>query len=300
MNKTKMLTVLLALGMGVGFMAHPVRGGQSALASNRPAELVSWDLELADGVRARLKASVGEIVRLTAQDGSELAFQPFAAEEGTINIRVFRVSTSKALGREHFEPLETAELRLGSDWSSSQWAGLKMRIAPAAERAGDAEMSKVVGVPLSDLLIHWELTFASGRQAKMIAREGEVVRLKLVYGRSFGFVPVVRDAERGDISFRMFSIQKVKGVGEKLRFLETFDVQPGGEYFPEALGGSLVKVSSVRRVTPEDLEFYLKLGESEEVIDGCCVTCDGTKVCGCAVGMDCGDCCSGICCSREF
>ena len=297
MKKPKMLTVLLALAMSVGFMAQPARGSQPP---TRLAGVVSWDLELADGVRAKLKAQMGEIVRLTTRDGSELAFQPFVAEEGILNIRVFRVSTSKALGREHLEPLETAELRSGSDWFSTQWVGLKMRIAPATERTGSVEMPKVAGVPLSDLLIHWELTFASGRQTRMIAREGEIIRLKLADGRSFGFVPVVRDAAQGDISFRLFSIQKVKGVGEKLRYLEVFDVQPGGEHFPEALAGSLVKVSSVRRVTPEDLEAYYKLGEKDDVLDGCCVACDGTRVCGCSVSMDCGDCCVGICCGLEY
>ncbi|HTG34930.1 MAG TPA: hypothetical protein VLB76_18570 [Thermoanaerobaculia bacterium] len=298
MAKHRILFAVVMLVLGVVLTAGFVHAVDLQPNGESP-KLVTWELELSGGVKAKLTAASGELVRLTREDGSELAFIPEVVAGGPTRFRVFEV---RLVGKkESLRPVEMIEVRSGEEAYSQKISGLTMRLAQGATRSSRGEVPAKAELPSSDMLVRWDLTLPTGRVVALVSREGEMTRMKLQDGQFFGFVPAIR--EDGYVAFKVFSLSQVKGLGEVLHPMETFVVQPGADYFPRTLSSSLVKLAGVRKISPADREELNKLiKDTPDDITGrgCCVTCEGTKVCGCAVSMDCGDCCSAPCCFEAF
>lgn len=295
MTKSKRLIALVVLGLG---------SVAASVAAQEPArqepQVVRWQVELADGTRAKLMAQVGDTNRVTRPDGSSVAFSPFKDQQtGEVRLRVYEVVSKSGKG-------ETQRLIATVPLNEKAGGGLSTRVADFTITSGlpdpkPANVGAVAGIPLSDRVIHWELTLADGRTIRLAAQEGGIARVKMADGQTFGLVPVARGDQQERVEFRLFSVAKAKNAGVSLRFLESFSVEDGGDYFPNAWEGSLIKISkvTVRKAGAGPDEVVSTTPDGPQDL-GCCVTCSGTRACGCSVEMDCGDCCIRPCCYESF
>lgn len=259
-------------------------------ATGSGGAVITWELELSGGLRARLSAVEGEAVEITRQDGTILKMVPRRSGQSIrFDIEEIGSQREKSLRRDQVQA-EPGEVAL-----SSVITDLNLRLVGASRPEGDREVGTASPSP-SVRLIRWNLIFPDGKVSKLIAMEGDIVTVKLADGRRFGFLPEVKDEATGEVSFRVFSITNTKGSRPALREVESFRMEAGAEYFPTSLAQSLIKVSGVERVDPTNSkqEIFPDPGVVEA---RCCVTCSGTQVCGCAVEMDCGDCCVPPCCA---
>lgn len=275
---------------------------QSAAAAQEPARqeprIIKWQVEFADGTRAKLMAPVGETNRVTRQDGSVIAFSPVKDRKtGEIRLRVSEVITDSKKS----ETLrELALLRISEKAESvHQVSDFTVKILPIPADAKPIR-NEAMGLPLSNRMIRWDLTLADGRVVRLAAIEGQLARLRMADGQTFGLVPIVRGDQEERIEFRLFSVGKRKDSIESLRLVESFGLEEGGEYFPSAWEGSLMKISkaAAQELSAGMEKLYVEPTEIDEL--RCCVGCGGVRACGCAVSMDCGECCVPPCCYEPY
>lgn len=265
-------------------------------------EVITWDMELPDGSRIRLAAPSGEAVRIMRKDDSALEVIPFEeAGSGAIRFRIFE-ATADGRSPERRQQLDELEVVEGLPMRSL--AGLTFRLIPAGARPNGGTLEQ--GLVLSDVVVRWEVVLQD-RVVKMAGREGQLTRLRLEGGQELGFVPLLKEpsTDHDQVTFRVFSIRRTETGGEIRKPVESFDAEPGTQYFPQTPLGALIKVSSLERVkrpTERLAAAPLQDGPLAEEPEGlsCCVTCGGVRACGCAVSMDCGECCVPPCCYWEF
>src|SRR5947209_10163926 len=297
MTKSKGVIALAMLGLGVLAALLPA-AGQEPVRQEQP-QLVRWRVEFADGTRAKLTAQIGETNRVTRQDGSVIAFSPVRDHKtGQVRLQVSEVVQGQHKS-EVMRLLDSVPVDKNAAKSLSRIADFTIEIEGAVtpKPRGNGEVS---GIPLSNRVIRWELALSDGKISRVAAREGEMARLRTPDGQNFGLVPVVRGDQFERIEFRLFAVHKIQGAGESLRFLEAFGLENGGEYFPTIWGDRLIKISRAEsHEAPVTME---KVASFEPPVnpDGCCVTCGGTRACGCSVSMDCGDCCIPPCCEWVY
>jgi hypothetical protein len=164
---------------------------------------------------------------------------------------------------------------------------------------------KAYSMAISKRLVKLEVQVPEGRWIKAIVQEGDQLRIEdHNFNLTMAFVPVIQD---GAVRIRTFRVDKHAGANESMHFVENLDVAIGNtRYTQKALGGFAIKVlkvmgSALDRVLDDaplkgsckaDGEFSLEKG----IVGRCCVSCEGTTTCGCAVEDSCGTCCSGMCC----
>lgn len=163
--------------------------------------------------------------------------------------------------------------------------------------------------PISDTLIRLEVQISADRVIKGMVQEGGMFRVTdASLGLSVGLVPVLQ----GDsVKVKVYEISKhPSGGGEVVRYREEVDLTPGAVAVPKKLR-QVIEVSApeiIRSKTPEEHpkgtaeKSVACLSQDQSTLRlvtafGCCVTCEGTTSCGCAVEDSCGSCCSGPCCS---
>lgn len=295
MAEWKKLCALATFAVTLAFMPAPVLCEPPRAAAGGSGAVITWELELSGGLRARLSAVEGEAVEITRQDGSILKMIPRRGAGQSIRFDLEEVGPQGEKSRRRIDQVQAEP---GESALSSVIADLNLRLIDAGRPAGDREAGTAAPSPPLRL-IRWNLTFQDGRVANLIAMEGDIVSVKLSDGRRFGFLPEVKDEATGEVSFRVFSITSTKGSRPALREVESFRLAAGAEYFPASLAQSLIKVSGVERVDPAN--FKQEISPDPGVVElNCCLTCGGTRVCGCAVSMDCGDCCVPPCCAFEI
>jgi hypothetical protein len=173
-------------------------------------------------------------------------------------------------------------------------------------RAAHAQQ-KAYSVKVSDKIVHMEILVPDGHWIKVAVQEGEQARitdpeLKL----DMAFIPVRQGV---GIRVRAFRIEKHPSGDESMHFVEEIDTNIGDiGYTKKATSAFAVKV--VEMITPpagsssglpakgqcSNLGSILGDKVLAKAAGRCCVTCGGTKTCGCAVDDDCGSCCAGLCC----
>ena len=299
MTKSKALVTGLAL-LGLGGAAAPSPAAGQEPARQEQPQIVRWRVEFADGTRAKLMAQVGEIDRVTRQDGSVIAFSPVKdLKTGQIRLQISEV----VLGPKKSEVmrlLEAIPLDGSATKSVSRIADFTIETEGPLTQKPSAR-GELTGIPLSNRVIRWEMALSDGKVVRLAVREGEMARLKTPDGQNFGLVPVLRGDRLERIEFRLFVVNKVKGAGESLHFLEAFGLEAEGEYFPAVWADRLIKISKAEsREVPASMEKLVTESEPPVTVNGCCVTCGSSKACGCSVSMDCGDCCSPPCCYWVF
>ena len=109
------------------------------------------------------------------------------------------------------------------------------------------------------------------------------------------------------ISPKMISDDRVivslRLVGEEysIQFASSVEIEKGTVYRSTIRGGFPFDLSVERiqdaSVTPTPLPTTISTGRSRSGV--CCVTCNGFRVCGCAVESECGSCCTGECCDGD-
>jgi hypothetical protein len=295
MTKFKGVIALVMLGLCALAAPPPVAGKES----DQQPQVVRWRVEFADGTRATLMAPLGETNRVTRQDGSVVAFSPVKDQKtGQVQLQISEV-VAEPKKPEVMRLLESVPVDGRAAKSISRIADFTVEIdgvmAPKPERRGD-----LTGIPLSSRMIRWEMTLSDGKVIRLTAREGEMARLKTPDGQSFGLIPVVRGDRLERIEFRLFGVNKIKGAGESLRLLEAFGLEDGGEYFPTVWGDRLIKVAKAESREATASVEKVAADDPPIVLDNCCVTCGGTRACGCSVSMDCGDCCMPPCCAWVY
>lgn len=292
MKRFQRMVALAVLGLSL--LAGIAAAQESA---RQEPQIVRWQVEFADGTRAKLMGQIGDVNRVTRQDGSVIAFSPLKDRKtGEVRLRVSEV-VADPKKTEVFRTL--AEIPVNNKAETvTRVTDFTVKILPAPAGPKPAR-NEVNGIPLSDRVIRWEMTLSDGRVIRLAVLEGEMARLKMADGQTYGLVPVLRADQQDRIEFRLFSVSRQKGLGESLRLQESFGLEEGGDYFPSVWDGSLIKISRAYfREVPAGTE---KLSvEPIETDNGCCVTCGGTRACGCAVSMDCGDCCSPPCCWEAY
>ena len=295
MAEWKKLCALAMFAVPLAFMPAPAFCEPPRAAASASGEaVITWELELSGGLRARLSAAEGEAVEITRQDGSILKMVPRRSGR---SVR-FEVEETDAQKEKSFRR-DQILAEPGAVALSSVITDLNLRLVHASRPATESEATAAAPVPFPRL-IRWTLTFQDGRTAKLIAMDGDMVSVKLSDGRRFGFIPQVIDEAAGEVSFRVLSINNNKSLKPSLREVESFRLATGTEYFPASLAESLIKVSGVERVDPRNSKQEITFDPGAFVEANCCVSCAGTKVCGCAVSMDCGDCCTPPCCIPEI
>jgi hypothetical protein len=138
--------------------------------------------------------------------------------------------------------------------------------------------------PVSERLVRLEILHEGSGPATLYVQEGALARVG-VGDREFGLASLVRG---GGAEVSLFSIQKVGEGLEKLRIIEVLKVSIG----EVATSGAIpFSVSVLGEHTPEQ-----RPPEPDGPCVRCCVFCGDLWACACAVELDCGSCCCGVCC----
>jgi hypothetical protein len=151
-----------------------------------------------------------------------------------------------------------------------------------------------------------ELTFDTGAVFRVSQYEGSLIRVER-NGSTVGMIPHVDTRNGNQVTATILegAPLNMRDVSLLERIAKTGSIELGRESSDLATGGLRVKVAIVAIVyevsntgeTTKNSRLRLQsdpggLGDGPE----CCVTCDGIKVCGCAVDAPCGSCCVSTCC----
>jgi|SRR5437660_194387 len=157
--------------------------------------------------------------------------------------------------------------------------------------------------PISKDQIRLKIILDNGESVQATQLEGGMIRMEIEGRGIFGFTPIRRGQSDGVVAVKVFRITKVQKdgqvVGERIKELQTNEA--GNQ--PTALSGladneprimiQLVGVREYPKITKVSSPPQIGgLGDT----GGCCVACNGIKVCACSVDASCGSCCVGVCC----
>lgn len=155
--------------------------------------------------------------------------------------------------------------------------------------------------PTSDNFVELRIQLASGGLFQVSQRNGGMIRIEKD-GTTVGLTPIVVDKSRGIVSVVICEIIPLRNisnlVGESIIQGESFTLDKASP--KSGIGKLAISVELEAINTPlknDKSESRLKAVSLLPGPDGtCCVTCNGTKVCACAVTSSCGGCCLGDCC----
>ena len=205
-------------------------------------------------------------------------------------------------------------------------------VVPATAEKDVAKKIEADTIPISETLIRLEAVLSNGGPLNLVVREGGMARIQRVAdGYTIGLTPVIENREKGVVKLIVFRIidrgpgEFIKQVDELELNRETARTQLDGIEERFAWNARSNGSSTSSRVTPilKEIAFagfaepnpltaattrcsnaeiaQASTADSSAVAPNnpctrCCVTCDGTRACGCAVEMACGSCCCGSCC----
>lgn len=305
MNRIRTVLVAVALSIAGGLATRPglAEEPRSAQAGDGSGHVVRWEVEV-DGKKISLASPSGEMARITTEDGSVLGLIPVQqGSDGSVTFKLLDLSSRK--GTERSEVVDEIEARPGTAAFSSVRTDIALTLLAGDRQAPEkaaVPAATVPTLPLSDLLIRWTLVQPDGREVLLTVREGEVARVGLE-GQWYALAPLVTDRAAGTVSFRVFRLPKSNAIAGP-RLLEGFELPIGAEHAPSSLAGVRLRLGGVLELQREDPKSAVAASKPDlggvVIANGCCVRCGGTEACGCAVSMDCGDCCSPPCCARVY
>lgn len=304
MRRTLTVLVAAALSLAGGLAARPgyAEEPRAAQAGNDNAQVVRWEVEIG-GRRITLASPIGEMARITTEDGSVLGLVPVQNPAGSIAFKVLDVTPGRD-GQARSTAVDEVQAVPGEVAFSKARTDLSLTLIPAERQAPmkGAASAASLGLPLTDRLIRWTLVQPDGREVLLTVREGESARVGFE-GRWYALAPLVTDRGAGKVSFRVYALPEAAGGGRP-RLVEGFELPIGVEHAANAVAGMRLRLEGVLEVPREDgmksAEAASLIDGGGEIMTGCCVRCGGTEACGCAVSMDCGDCCSPPCCARVY
>jgi hypothetical protein len=160
----------------------------------------------------------------------------------------------------------------------------------------------------AERLVVFKMTVPDGQWIKATSTDGGVTRVTFA-GTSLSVSPHIVDRDRSVVAFSVFNPSKSETV--------PVDVVQHAKGNPPAITQTKpsveLEVIKLRDKKPTSTTGSLTVDEDSQgchassssilASDGdvhamgkCCVTCGTTTVCGCAVIMECGDCCADPCC----
>jgi hypothetical protein len=199
--------------------------------------------------------------------------------------------------KQSFRKLDVVEAKAGAQALSTKVSDLALTlISVKAVEPEKPAAPQAAAKPEGSKMVRWSLSLANGQIVNLVGIEGQESELRLPDGRRFYFVPTVEGDDR--VTFNVYSggTASTAGRAELKRFEERFSLEAGAEHFPAVLSDSLIKITGIREISPSDFGAELAKAKVPEEKRSCCVTCEGTRACGCSVSMDCGDCCLPPCC----
>lgn len=300
MRRTLAVLVAAALSLACGLTAH-AEEPRSAQAGDGSVQVVRWEVELG-GRRITLASPIGEMARITTDDGSVLGLVPVQNPAGSIAFKVLDLTPGRD-GEERSKAVDEVQAVPGEAAFSKARTDFSLTLIPAERQAPAkaAQAAETPVLPLSDRLIRWILVQPDGREVLLTVREGEVARVGFE-GRWYALAPLVTDRAAGKVSFRVYGLPESGGAGRP-RLLEGFELPVGIEHAAVSVAGMRLRLEGVLEVPREDgmksATAAALIGGGGEIMTACCVRCGETEACGCAVSMDCGDCCSYPCCVRK-
>ncbi len=158
---------------------------------------------------------------------------------------------------------------------------------------------RIFSVPTSGKVVSGRLILPRGQHADFQVLEGGMLRVTDDRsGHTVGLSPTIQ--EDGQVVFTAFDIREVLPGHEaayEIGVLESHGITARLDLPRSPLQLQIHKVAVANHLSR--LALPLDPWTLNEAGLRCCVTCDSTTVCGCAVVMGCGGCCAGPCCPAE-
>lgn len=142
-----------------------------------------------------------------------------------------------------------------------------------------------------------------GVKIKVILPNGKWVTASI-----FENIPLkIEDIESGETYVISAVVNQPKGAG-KPDVIIRIGYKGSSEAAENELGKETLSFASAKKTIPNSSIEVTLIAFVDEIMNktsgaetnlapgGCCVTCEGTRACGCAVSMSCGSCCSDSCC----
>ena len=157
-------------------------------------------------------------------------------------------------------------------------------------------------VPTSGSKVTLRLTFDDGAVFVVTQLEGAAIRVER-NGSTTGIIAHIDPEQKDRVAADVFKVVpiEVQGVlsGERIADLTSVGIGPEGVDITKGDLSFKVEVAGIGiapRVIPSKVSFLRFRPQGGGGGGECCVTCNGVRVCGCAVEAACGSCCCSPCC----
>jgi len=289
---------MLLVGILVGMTGGPSLVGAEGLKpiSNR---LISASVTLPNGHSREVTVLEGTIASIqNREEGYRYGLIPVIVDESSQRVAITVVElTEHGRGLSALREVETLELVRG--FRAKTTRGVELEVEITGIRSSDWKPDEVHHKPVSSpRLVTGQAILPNGNPARFSLLEGATLALR---NRRDGFhvkvTPVVADETLGVVQFSLSEVLEEEDgreapLGTVLAFKGTPTAKKAGlslevtEIYSEVLkaAGGDCKCKNANADCPEP------------DVDCCCVTCDGTKTCGCSVADTCGSCCVSPCC----
>ena len=152
-------------------------------------------------------------------------------------------------------------------------------------------------MPVSKSKITLKLTF-DGEPFEVTQYEGATIRIER-NGSTFGLAAYLEGDSVKIKAFKMFTIKNGEEIiGEGVTELADSEVSVRLSKIINDDIGATIELLTVKKQeqTKENTDPNSPRSQSYPMFgDTCCVTCNGTRVCGCGVTTSCGSCCVDVC-----